>query len=264
MTREISSWLLLVGMSALPSAVAQERLSVDQLPEPVQRTLRASHYGPNAKQALRREIDGRIVYEVEIERNNAPNPLLRIAEDGSFVREAPVPFLGTGDMPMVLPSEPELVRLRLEDLPPRVQEAVKSAANGREIADIDRESANGRTVYEVEFRDTGPNARIHVAEDGTLIRGERRGGTIWSRLLGLQLEDVPPPVQETIRRVAGTREIADIDRKGTKAAPVYRVEIGAADSTQELRIDGGGHVLYDSRAPAVPSGKDAERGRGSR
>lgn len=249
----IARWLVVALLGAFPVRAADERLTIEQLPPAVQRTLRASHYGPNAKDAVRREVDGRVVYEIEVERNNAPNPRLRIAEDGSYVREELVPLVWSGEVPIALPAAPEFVTLRLEDLPPRVQEAVKSAAKGREIADIDRETQNGRTVYEVEFRERGTNSRIHVAEDGTPVREERRGGSLWSRFMGLQIEDVPAPVQETIRRVAGKREIADIDRKGTKGAPVYRVEIKDADTSQELRIAHDGRLLYDSRAPVTPA-----------
>lgn len=243
--------LLILAALTLPVRAAEERLTIEQLPPAVQRTLRASHYGATARHAVRREVDGRTIYEIEIERNNAPNPHLRIAEDGSYVREPAVPMISTGDMPIAFPDEPELIRLRLEDLPPRVQDTAKSAARGREIADIDRETWNGRVVYEVEFRERGTNSRIHVAEDGSQVREEGRGASLWSRFMGLQLEDVPAPVQETIRRVAGGREIADIDRKGTKAAPVYRVEIKDVDTTQELRVGHDGQLLYDSRAPAA-------------
>lgn len=243
--------LILAALAVLPAGAAGERLAIEQLPPAVQRTLRASHYGGTATHAVRREVDGRIIYEIEIDRNNAPNPRLRIAEDGSYVREEPVPLVWSGDMPIALPAEPEFVTLRLEDLPPRVQDAVKAAAKGREISDIDRETQNGRTVYEVEFKERGINSRIHVAEDGSQVREERRGTSLWSRFMGLQLEDVPAPVQATIRRVAGGREIADIDRKGTKAAPVYRVEIKDVDTMQELRIGHDGQLLYDSRAPAA-------------
>lgn len=242
--------LILTATNALVAAAADEPLTVEQLPPAVQRALQASHYGPAAKRAVRREIGGRVVYEIEIERENTRNSHVRIAEDGSYVREQPVLLLGTGEIPTALPAEPEMVRVRLEDLPPRMQETIKSEAKGREIADIEREVSGGRTVYEVEFRDTGADARIHVTEDGGLVREDRRSSHIWSRFLGLQLEDLPPPVQETIRRIAAGREIADIDRKGTKAEPVYRVEIKSPAATQEIRIDRNGRLLHDSRAPA--------------
>lgn len=254
--RHLLPIVLLLGASS--AGAAGERLNVEQLPPAVQRTLQATHYGTNVKEATRSVIDGRTVYQVEIEKNNAPNLQLRIAEDGTIVREPAVPLFGTADVPMTLPPESEMyVRLTLGDLPAPVQETVKAHAKGREVADIDRESSNGRTVYEVEFRERGLNSRIHVAEDGQLLRDERRGGNLWSRFMGLQLADVPGPVQDTIRRIAGNREIADIDRKGAKAAPVYRVEIKDAGATQELRVAHDGRLLYDSRAPAAnaPTGK---------
>lgn len=243
--------LITLGIASMPAA--DERLSLEQLPPAVQRTLHASHYGSSVKEATRRQTDGRAIYEIEVARSNAPNLHLRIAEDGSYVREQPVPLTWTTEEPLALPPEADMyVRVQLSDLPAHVQDTVKANAKGRPIVDIDRETWNGRTVYEVEFEERGLNRRIHVGEDGALVRDTRRGGNLWSRFMGLQLDDVPPPVQETIRRMAGNREIADIDRKGTQAEPVYRVEIKDGDAPQEIRISADGQLLYDSRAAATP------------
>lgn len=101
--------------------------------------------------------------------------------------------------------------------------------------------------YELEFKEAGRNSRIHVAEDGTLVRDERPRRSLKSLFLGLQVEDTPAAVQQTIRRLAGDREIIDIDRKGTKAEPVYRVEIKGPQGTQEVHVDHDGKIVYDSR-----------------
>src|SRR5687768_18568504 len=58
---------------------------------------------------------------------------------------------------------------RLEDLPPAVQKTVREQSGGQKIADIDRETRTGRTVWEVEFEKDGKNTEIHIGEDGALI-----------------------------------------------------------------------------------------------
>lgn len=250
------SVLLLAALSALPARAADERVEVRDLPAPVQKSLDRWRADGPVKQATRQQVDGRTVYTIDIEKNNAPNPRIRIAADGTIISD-PVITTTMDGVPLLVDEYAGVVgsKASLSDLPADVQAAARSAAAGREIADIDRETWNGRTVYEIEFKERGLNSRIHLGEDGRIVRDERRPGEqVKSLFMGTQLEDTPAAVQETIRRVAGGREIADIDRKGAANAPVYRVEIKSGADVQELRIAEDGRILHDSRATAERRG----------
>lgn len=255
-------WCFLTGiMNAKPvffalvalvafSARAQERLSYDQLPAAVKQTLRESPQPGPVKEAVRTVSDGRTVYVIEIDKNNAPNPRLRIAEDGTILREPVTPYVSSSDMPIVVSEYPDMApapRLQLADLPAAVQATARSEANGREIVDIDREMWKGQPVYEIEFKERGLNARIYVADNGTVVRDERPRRTLKSFFMGTQLEETPPAVQETVRRLAGDREVVDIDNEGTETVPIYRVEIRGPQGTQELRVARDGKVITNSR-----------------
>jgi uncharacterized membrane protein YkoI len=245
---------LISAIAALSTQAAEERISLEQLPAAVRQTVDASRGKDPVREIDRRTIDGQTVFIVEIDRNNAPNPRLRIAEDGTLLREPMTPYVSSSDIPVFVPDStegvPALPRLQFSDLPGPVEQKARSEANGRELADIDRENWNGRVVYEIEFKERGLNSRVYIAEDGTVVRDERR--SLKSLFLGLQLEDTPSAVQASIRRHAGSREITDIDKEGTETEPVYRVEVRAPQGTQELRIAQDGKVLHDSSA-AKPS-----------
>jgi len=62
------------------------------------------------------------------------------------------------------------VGTQLSALPEAVQKTIKAHAPDVPIADISRETDNGRTVYDVSFQDSGKNPSIKVAEDGTLVQ----------------------------------------------------------------------------------------------
>lgn len=253
-------FLIAATMAALSARAADERVNASALPPAVQKTLETWRSQGPVKQIVRRTVDGRTVYDVEIEKNNAPNPRVRIAEDGTLMRNPAASVSITGDGIPIVTDEygsgatPLYPKLKLADLPAAVQETARRESKGREIADIDHETWNGRSVYEVEFAQRGVNTRVYVADDGTLIRDERPRRSVKSLFMGTQLEDLPTAVQETIRRVAGDREIADIDKKGTGQEPIYRVEIKDTQGTQELRIAQDGKVIYDSRAPKPARG----------
>jgi uncharacterized membrane protein YkoI len=256
---------LVLGVAIAALAISSrgadpQRVDASQLPSAVRNTLNATHEPDPIRKIERRVVGGRVVYDIEFERKNAPNPRLRIAENGDLLSEAVGPIVTAIDGAPVPTSEfgepvtPAAPKLALRDLPAAVQETARREANGREIADIDRETWNGRPVYEIEFRQRGLNARIYVADDGTLVRDERPRHSLKSLFMGMQLDQTPAAVQQTVRRIAGDREIADVDKKGprTAGAAYYRVEIRDERGTQELRIAEDGRVLYDSRATAKP------------
>jgi uncharacterized membrane protein YkoI len=249
--------VLLASFPALAGVVAAEMektIPLNELPEPVQKAIETSGETSPVKTITLRQIDGKAVYEIELEKENAPNPRLRIAADGTILRDSSVAPGVVPYSPAVMPDGtlivPPAPALRLEDLPAAVQATVRKQAAGREVADIDQESWKGRSVYEVEFRQSGMNPQIHVAEDGTLLQDERAGKGLKSLFMGAQVEDTPPAVQERIRSIAGDREVSDLDREGSANLFVYEVAIRDAEGVQRLRISEKGEVLSDSRRTA--------------
>lgn len=244
-----------LAIAAFTLSAAEERVDVASLPSAVQQTLERWRAEGPVKQVTRQTIDGRTVYLIEIEKNNAPNPRLRIAEDGTLVT-TPVPLVSpTGDGLPVVADEygsvvaPAFPKINLTDLPAAVQRTAQAEAAGREIVDIDRETWRGKPVYEIEFKQKGLNTRVYIDDSGVLVRDERRPtDTLRSLFMGTQLSDTPPAVQDTIRRIAGTNEIADIDRKILSKQTVYRVAIRRGESIQELRVAEDGKVIYDSHS----------------
>ena len=247
--------LLAATLAAFTANAADERVDPSALPPEVKQALEPWRAHGPVKQVTRQMIDGRTVYNIEIEKDNAPNPRLRIAEDGTVLRDPTPTVTPFGEVPIVTSEygsvvAPAFPKASLSDLPDAVQQTARTEAQGRDIADIDREMWHGKMVYEIEFKERGLNSRVYIDENGKVVRDERRPSqTLRSLFMGTQLEETPPAVQATIRRAAGDREIADIDRKTSGTKTMYRVEIKNADGTQELRIAEDGKILYDSRSP---------------
>lgn len=252
----------LIG-TTLSLPAQDQRLQAADLPTPVREALNAASDGKPVKTIHRRVIDGHTVYDVELERANAINPRFRITADGivlagtsrsasEVVAEPPVSPDGIS-IPLTL-FDPVSV---LNELPAAVRETVKKESAGRPIADIDRESWQGRTVYEIEFSEPGLNPQIHVAEDGTVVRAEKRGagpiGTaIRSLFMGTQLSDTPPAVQETIVREGRDRAIRDIDVKTRNGQRVYEVEFEGVRTGFQIQVAEDGRILHDTRPDASP------------
>jgi uncharacterized membrane protein YkoI len=249
--------VLAVGLFCLQA----ERVNYDDLPEAVKQTIKVQRRDAAVKEIQRLDKDGRILFEVEFNQAGA-HPKLYIAMDGSVVEDSK-----TGLKGRVLGLFTRMPSLKLTEVPEPVRKTIQVEAKGREVADIDRETWNRQTVYEVEFKQTGRNAQIYVAEDGSIVRDERAGTGLKGLFMGTQLADTPQPVQAVIKREAGTREIADIDKENRSGKTIYEVEIKEADHNFELHIAEDGTILRDSRvnlrgqgtAPGQV-GRDAGRG----
>lgn len=240
---------------ALTAQGAAERVDPRELPRAVRQALdRASTEGP-VKEVTRHTIEGRTVYIAEIEKNNAPNPRLRIDEDGNVqsepmlladpMMEGSAMAYGYGSGTLVAPVYP---RLSLSEVPRPVQDAARAQAQGREIADVDRETWKGKPVYEIEFKEKGLNSRVYVDESGAVVRDEQPRRTLRSLFMGTQLEDTPAAVQAAIRRAAGDRQTSDIDREQSEGRTVYRVELRSDEGLQELHVGEDGKILHDTGA----------------
>lgn len=60
-------------------------------------------------------------------------------------------------------------KVKFEQLPSAVQNAVKSQAGGNTIEDIDKGTLSGKTIYEVAFKENGKHNELRVAEDGNVV-----------------------------------------------------------------------------------------------
>lgn len=232
--------------------VKADKVSFNDLPEPVKETIKAQRGAAQVKDIERVNKEGRTLYEVEFSQPGT-NPKLCIAPDGTVVAQTKPSPAERADR-----ASEDLKRtasMKLADVPEPVRKTIQMQAKGREIADIDRETWKGQTVYEVEFAQTGRNAQIHVAEDGTIVKDERAGKGLKGLFMGTQLEDTPPAVQATIKREAGNREIADIDKETRSGRTLYEVEFKQPGRNVELHIAEDGSIVRDSRNVGTAPGE---------
>ena len=128
-----------------------------------------------------------------------------------------------------------LQALELADLPSAVQETVKRELGSAHIDEIERDTEDGKVVYEVEAETAdGREIELEVAEDGTLLeKGEE-----------VRLTEVPAAVRATIERELGGVSPEKIERETEKGTVCYEVEAETADGREiELEIAEDGTLL---------------------
>jgi uncharacterized membrane protein YkoI len=241
--------LIVSAFFAAWSVQAADRLDTSQLPAPVKNALNAAAANEPVKEITIRNVNGQTVYDVELERDKAPNPRLRVAADGTVLHDSRQPVIDSTTPNIVDYSEYgtpiSLPRLKLEDLPATVQQSINKEAAGREIAEITSDAVNGRVAYRVEFRERGRNPRLYVAEDGSLLRPVEKPPALG---IGTTFAATPEAVQQSIRRELADGEIVKIDKEGLRGpATIYKVEIRNRQGAFRLHISESGNILRDSR-----------------
>lgn len=154
---------------------------LEDLPPAVQKTVR-EQAGANKISDIDRETrTGRTIWEIEVEQEGR-NREFHVGEDGMLVTDAGLlgraadetagrtrEITGTGAAAGSQTGRSVLsVGPKWEDLPPAVQQKAMQFGGKEKVADIDRETENGRVEYEIEFRREGRNLEVEFAEDGSI------------------------------------------------------------------------------------------------
>lgn len=227
-----------------------DKVNEAQLPPAVQRTLQQQKGSDTIKDIEREARNGQTVYEVELNRTGL-NPKLVIAQDGSVVRDV-------RDKNATAATSTRVATMKVEDVPPAVRKTIEQHAAGRKVADIDRETWNGKPVFEVEYDQTGRNEQIFVAEDGTIVkqdgkvRAPEATAGIKGPMIGTRFSDTPAAVQATIKREAHGADIADIDKERRNGRVMYEVEFKDPGKNREIHIAEDGSLVPEHRAVGAP------------
>ena len=145
-------------------------------------------------------------------------------------------------------SNRDHIGTQFSELPPAVQQTLNSRVPPAEIADIDKETHHGRTVYEITYREPGKNPKIHIAEDGRIVKFNERvversgSGRMTSEMAGL-----PAPVQATIQQRAPNAIITDIDKETRTGRTVYEITFEEPGKNPKLHVAEDGTIVKEMR-----------------
>jgi uncharacterized membrane protein YkoI len=160
---------LAVGCNQSVKTASQD---FNSLPPAVQKAVRSESPNGEITSVSKTTENGMDAYKVDIRNtDNNNNNTMVVTMDGR-VLSSDMPTKQNGiinDVKKAL-TPTGAVGTQFSALPEKVQKTIQASAPESEIANISRETDNGRTIYEVSFKDTGKNPSIKVAEDGTLVQ----------------------------------------------------------------------------------------------
>lgn len=248
----------LIGISAACALIAgaggyrawADKVPLTQLPEAVQQAIKNQSKGETLEHVERETKNGQTVYEAEFKRSGL-NRHVMFAADGTLLPDQGIVHRTEN----ALGREPSLT---LSELPAPVQKTVREQQAGRDIAKIDKEMRDGKTVYNIELKDKGANSHLYIATDGSMVVNDsatsRDIGERVREKVGLDrntstmtLDQTPAAVQKTIREHCDVGTLKPIKREIHDGRTQYDVEFEKDGKNLRMAIGEDGTVLKDNQ-----------------
>ena len=135
-------------------------------------------------------------------------------------------------------------KVKLEQLSPELQQKIRAKVGSARIEDIDRDTRNGKTTYEVAFKNVdGKNTELLFEDSGT-VAAPPADPNLDSRKL--TYNELPVPVRRTADSQISGGEVNDVERKVRNGRVTYGIGFKGANGTgpqRELVIDSEGNLL---------------------
>jgi uncharacterized membrane protein YkoI len=153
-------------------SVESNSQSFNSLPTAVQKSVRSQSPNGEITSVSKSSENGVDGYKIQIHNPGNNNDSTMIVATDGRVLSSDMPNTQNGIVSNVKKAltPTGAVGTQFSALPENVQKTIQAHAPATEISDISRHSDNGRTIYEVSFKDQGKNPSIKVAEDGTLVQ----------------------------------------------------------------------------------------------
>ena len=131
--------------------------------------------------------------------------------------------------------------ITLEQVPAAVRATILKEAAGAKITEVERETKNGKTVYEVEFLRNGREIEIKIAPDGTVLSREiEHEGDDED---DLTIDQVPEPARAALLKLAGGATINKAEREKEHGVVVYEAEWTARGIQHEAVVTADGTLI---------------------
>ena len=150
----------LAGTAALETGA---ELKLSDCPAAVQKTFQREANGAEIKEISKDTEDEKTTYEASVTIDEMEYEIT-VCEDGTLIEKALEEKDDDND-----DKEGEVTEVKLADCPATVQKTLKREANGADIDVVDKETKDGKAIYEVDVQIDGKNYEVMVADDGLLI-----------------------------------------------------------------------------------------------
>ena len=144
-------------------------------------------------------------------------------------------------------DESNEVKMKFDQVPAAVRETLTREAKGGKIDTVDKETRDGKTVYEADVKIDGKNWELLVSEDGKLLSkkedNEEDEKDKKHDEVKVSMDQLPDAVKVTLMKEAGGGKIGEIAKETKDGKTVYEADVTIDGKEWELKIGEDGKLL---------------------
>lgn len=156
----------------------------------------------------------------------------------------------TAAFTLVAAAEEE-VKVNFADTPAAVQKALREAAPDAKIDQVEKETENGRAVYEAEVVIDGKKYEVEVDEDGKVLGKEPADAEDKEDAddgegseVEVKLADVPAAVRKTLQEQAKGATIDTVEKQiGKDGKTTYEADVVIGGKEHEVKVAEDGKLI---------------------
>jgi len=133
----------------------------------------------------------------------------------------------TVTLPLCIAAEK---KIKMEDLPPAVQQAVKQQSQGATVRGFTSEVEKGKTLYEAELTVNGHAKDISFDQTGKVISVEEE----------IAVESTPAQARDAIQKAVGTGKLMRVEQVSENGKTSYEATITRGAKHTEFVCDASG------------------------
>jgi uncharacterized membrane protein YkoI len=125
--------------------------------------------------------------------------------------------------------------LSKSQVPKAVIDAFEKAYPNAKALEFEKETFEGKTAYEVEYKENGIEYELLYSADGTLLQKEEE----------IDGKSLPEPVAQAVKKAHPKAEITEVEKlmKPDGTLTGYEVDIKTAGKKIELELDVNGNII---------------------
>ena len=122
------------------------------------------------------------------------------------------------------------VKVKMADLPPAVQAAVKEQTRTATLVGLTKETENGKTTWEAETTLNGKGRDVSFDKTGAVVAVEQE----------VDLDSVPPPAKAAIQKKVGKGTLKKVESVTEGKATSYEATVVTGGKTSEVGVNADG------------------------
>ncbi len=137
-------------------------------------------------------------------------------------------------------------KVSIDQVPAAVKATIQKEAQGGTLREIERETKDGKTVYEAEVQKDGKEVEVKVAEDGTLLGREVEdddGDDEDEDEKPIAIDQVPAKAREAILKHANVAKLTEVTQEEEDGVVLYEAEWSVAGRAHSLTVTADGTMV---------------------